>query len=393
MNYDILKKYVLILFLSFSFVACDDDDETSEDAVQKVVEMPTSYEFKRDGQSTVSFSGQTTRLLQAIEIYNALKDKDKTEAEIKKMFNDGEGFSESALNGTGKKLGNKTGAYGASTVKLKFDDWIVEATGTVFPAVKSNTDAAAGVAGTYTDTGGSQRSVMINGKGHEINQLFTKGLMGALVCDQIIYGYLSKTKLDGGTNIADNDADKKVDGKTYTTMEHYWDEGFGYLYGLDTDISNATIEGTGILVDKYLKKVAAADGSLPGIDKTIHDAFKLGRAAIVAKDYKLRDEQALIIKENLSKVIGRKAADYLRSGAKEITDGNWANAHHALSEGYGFILSLQYTMDPATGAPHYSNTQVKNMLDTFDSGNGFWDQKPDDLIKMAGDIETTFKFQ
>ena len=69
--------------------------------------MPTSYEFKRDGQSTVSFSGQTTRLLQAVEIYNALKDTDKTEAEIKKMFNDGEGFSEAALNGTGKKLGNK----------------------------------------------------------------------------------------------------------------------------------------------------------------------------------------------------------------------------------------------------------------------------------------------
>ena len=76
-------------------------------------------------------------------------------------------------------------------------------------------------------------------------------------------------------------------------MEHYWDEGFGYLYGLDTDISNATIEGTGILVDKYLKKLPyCRRGSLPGIDKTIHDAFKLGRAAIVAKDYKLRDEQA-----------------------------------------------------------------------------------------------------
>ena len=38
-------------------------------------------------------------------------------------------------------------------------------------------------------------------------------------------------------------------------------------------------------------------------------------------------------------------------------------------------------MDPDTGAPYYSNTQVKNMLDTFDSGNGFWDKKPDDLNK------------
>ena len=92
-------------------------------------------------------------------------------------------------------------------------------------------------------------------------------------------------------------------------------------YGVDVSIIGSIIQlvTNGILVDKYLKKVAAADGSLPGIDKTIHDAFKLGRAAIVAKDYKLRDEQALIVKENLSKVIGRKAADYLRSGAKEIT--------------------------------------------------------------------------
>jgi len=390
MNYNTYKKYILILFLAFSFVSCDEDN--NEDKVEKKVDVPTSYEFKRDGQSTVSFGGQTTRLLHAIEIYNALKDKDKTEEQIKKMFNDGEGFSEAALNGTGKKLGNKTSAYGASTVKLKFDDWIVEATGTVFPAVKSSTDAAKGVAGTYTDTGGSQRSVMVNGKGHEINQLFTKGLMGALVCDQIIYGYLSKTKLDGGSNIADNDSDKKVDGKTYTNMEHYWDEGFGYLYGLDTDVTNATIEGTGILVDKYLKKVAAASGSLPGIDKEIYDAFKLGRAAIVAKDYKLRDEQALIIKDKLSQVIGRKAADYLKSGAKEITDGNMANAFHALSEGYGFILSLQFTLNPKVSEPYFTNQEVNNMLDTFDGGNGFWDSQPADLDKMAADIETRFGF-
>ena len=44
-------------------------------------------------------------------------------------------------------------------------------------------------------------------------------------------------------------------------MEHYWDEGFGYLYGMDTDISNSSIEGSDVLVSKYLKKVDAS--SLP----------------------------------------------------------------------------------------------------------------------------------
>ena len=41
-----------------------------------------------------------------------------------------------------------------------------------------------------------------------------------------------------------------------------------------------------------------------GIADAIYDAFKLGRAAIVAKDYTLRDEQAAIIKVELSKVVG-----------------------------------------------------------------------------------------
>ena len=38
-----------------------------------------------------------------------------------------------------------------------------------------------------------------------MNQIFTKSLMGALVTDQIINGYLWRGKLDAGTNIANND--------------------------------------------------------------------------------------------------------------------------------------------------------------------------------------------
>ena len=47
--------------------------------------------------------------------------------------------------------------------------------------------------------------------------------------------------------------------------------------------------------------------------------------------------------ENLDKIIAYKSSDYLRSGATYITDGKLAEAMHALSEGYGFILSLQFT--------------------------------------------------
>ena len=170
-------------------------------------------------------------------------------------------------------------------------------------------------------------------------------------------------------------------------MEHYWDEGFGYLYGMDTDISNSSIEGSDVLVSKYLAKVDAS--SLPGIAKEIYDAFKHGRAAIVAGDYTVRDQQAEIIKTKISHIIGRKAADYLKSGASKIKDGKWADAHHALSEGWGFILSLQFTKNPATGEPYYSNTEVNQMLNDIDN---FWAVSTTDLESIASSIESKFGF-
>ena len=91
-------------------------------------------------------------------------------------------------------------------------------------------------------------------------------------------------------------------------MEHYWDEGFGYLYGEEGDYKNPTL-GDGVLLSKYAKKVN--DTNSQGIAKIIYDAFVMGRAAIVAKNYTVRDAQAKIIQMHVSKIIGHKAVDYL----------------------------------------------------------------------------------
>ena len=379
-----LKK-VWVLFLGIIFIACDD----TTDPVSITVTPPATYAFDRDGTTTVSYGGQSSRLEMAGELSVWLNTPTKTKTELVNMFDNGAGFGNPGLAASGKKLGNKTASssQASSTVKPQFDAMIDDVTSNVFPAVNAATDASAGVAGVYTDAGDGGRTVKINGKGHEINQLFTKGLMGALVCDQIIWGYLTAGKLDAGTNKADNDAGTVVEGKNYTQMEHYWEEGFGYLYGLDTDISNSSIEGQDVLVSKYLKKV---DGSsLPGIAQELYDAFKHGRAAIVAGAYDVRDEQAEIVKTKLSHIIGRKAADYLKSGAGKINDGKWADAHHALSEGWGFILSLQFTKNPTTGAPYYSNSEVNDMLTQIDN---FWTVTPANLESMAAGIESKFGF-
>ncbi|MBV19978.1 MAG: DUF4856 domain-containing protein [Cytophagia bacterium] len=371
-----------VLFLGVIFIACD--EEQTDPVI--TVTPPATYAFERNGATTVSYGGQSSRLEMAGELSVWLNTPTKTKTELVNMFDNGAGFGNPALAASGKKLGNKTAAssQASSTVKPQFDAMIDDVTSNVFPNVAN--DASEGTPGTYTDPDGG-RTVIINGKGHEINQIFTKGLMGALVCDQIIWGYLTAGKLDAGTNKADNDAGTVVDGKNYTQMEHYWDEGFGYLYGLDTDISNSSIEGQDVLVSKYLKKV---DGSsLPGIAQELYDAFKHGRAAIVAGAYDIRDEQAEIVKTKLSHIIGRKAADYLRSGAGKINDGKWADAHHALSEGWGFILSLQFTKNPTSGAPYYSNSEVNDMLTQIDN---FWTVTPANLETMAAGIETKFGF-
>ena len=69
-------------------------------------------------------------------------------------------------------------------------------------------------------------------------------------------------------------------------MEHKWDEGFGYLYGQVADVTlnfglPADGESAGNLLMKYFIK--ADDNYHPGIAEKVYQAFKIGRAAIVAK--------------------------------------------------------------------------------------------------------------
>ena len=239
-----------------------------------------------------------------------MKSSSSTKVGLDNMFNNGTGFSDTTLDGTGKKVGNKTFAssVASSTVKPMFDDMITDFTSNVIP--NWSTTAANGTAGKMTD---SKRTVYINAKGHELTQLFTKGLIGGMCLDQIVNNYLQPCQLDSGTRRDDNTNGTLASGKNYTDMEHKWDEAFGYLYGQEADYSRADLgsapTGNGTTLNKYFKKIN--DSNMPGISQTVYDAFKLGRAAIVAGNYEVRDAQANIIKINLSKVIGYKSVDYL----------------------------------------------------------------------------------
>ncbi len=358
-----------------------------------VLVPPEDYGFTRGGKSTVFYTGQTTRLKQATELKSAMNNAASTKTQLDNMFNNGSGFTDSSLDGS-KKCGNKTATspIASATVKPLFDTWITEFAEVVAPAVNSGTSASAGVAGSYTESDGS-RTVKINGKGFEFNQVFSKGLIGALQVDQIINQYLSVGKLDSGTAREDNDNGVygyALPGETeltITKMEHYWDEGFGYLQGLDNQFVPGLADGGDRAhLNYYLNKINS-QGNEDGITKKIYDAFTLGRAAIVAKDYDERDKQAAIVAAELSKVVGYKAFYYIEKGSGYISEGKWAAAHHALSEAYGFILGMQFTK-AADGEPYMTNSEVNTMLDALAAGNGFWDRTPAELDDMAAQLKT-----
>ena len=357
--------------------------------------LPEEYSFTRGGLSTVYYTGQTARVGMATELKSAMNDTAKTEDQINTMFASGTGFSDASLDASGKNVRGKTAAspIASATVKPLFDGWIDEFTNTVAPAVTAGTTAASGVAGSYTEADGS-RTVKVTAKGFELNQVFSKGLIGALQVDQIVNNYLSFSKLDGARE--DNDAGiygyKNDQAENYITkMEHYWDEGFGYLYGLDSQFKPglgdpATGRDTANL-NYYLNKVNSQTNE-EGISDKIYNAFIAGRAAIVNKDYTERDKQAGIVSAEISKVVGYKAQSYLVDGAEDITNGDWADALHALSEAYGFILGLQFTK-ASSGNPYMTNDEVNDLLGRLSAGDGgFWERTPEELTAMAAEVAT-----
>ena len=229
-----------------------------------------------------------------------------------------------------------------------------------------NTDASAGTAGAISTPDGAS-TYHLNAMGQEIDQLFFKGLIGAFTLDQIVNNYIHPNQLDSGSRIDDNDNDVLSGDNNYTDMEHKWDEGFGYLYGLEGDnlsAAGSSPSGNGSLLMKYFKKVNDEGGYEPGIGQVVYDAFIMGRTAIVNKNYELRDQQAAIIKVELSKVIGYYAIHYMNDYVAKLEAGNVAKAHHSLSEAWGFLLSLQFTNN-GNDEPFMDRSTVEYFLDNY----------------------------
>ena len=387
-----MKNSILsVLAIVCLFSSCSNDDDNF--VPNPDVVAPASYSFLRDGATSVSYSGQTTRILMGEEFISALKDPSKTETQLDGMFtNEGNNFEDDLLNASSKSVRSKIAASNdfyaanstdASAIKSTFDSWISEQVNNVYP--NWGEIAVAGQPGQIQFGGGSTRYV--NSKGLELNQAINKSMIGALMADQMLNNYLSPAVLDAGTNVEDNNNGVLPEGKNYTNMEHKWDEAFGYLYGTD-DPTNPQL-GADSFLNKYLSRVEG-DSDYAGIAQDIYDAFKLGRAAIVANDYTVRDEQAAIIRDNVSKIIAIRSIYYLQQGKLARMSGDDGSAFHDLSEGFGFIYSLQFTRRSDSNAPYFTKEEVEGFISQLMADNGFWDVTEGTLDGISETIADRF---
>ncbi|WP_339918522.1 DUF4856 domain-containing protein [uncultured Flavobacterium sp.] len=390
-----LNKVLLstLLMTALTITSCSNDDNSEQTPNYTV---PATYTFERSSSTTVDFSGQSSRLLMLEEMGNNIKTAATngtvaSQSVLTNMYsNTNNAFETTALNTSGKQLKDKTAASkdyfqlflggGTTTEKISVQAFF-ETQLTSANTASLGTAASAGVAGSYLD-GTSKRLFAANGL--EPQQVLLKGMMGACFMDQIVNNYLSKNKLDEGTNKINNTNKVLEDSKTYTTMEHTWDEAYGYIYGVD---------GTKFW-SSYIDQVNA-DTDFNTVKADINLAFRTGRAAIVANDYATRDAQIDIIKAKLAIVPAVRAVFYLQEGKGKLTTDKGAKAFHALSEAYGFIISLRYTNKPGTDKPYFTKAEVDAMLANMVSGtNGFWDIDTlgTKLDSISAQIATKFGF-
>ncbi len=349
---------ITTLLATCVFYSCNDDDIII-DVVPVAPDSPADYEFFRDGESTVSFSGQTDRANQLDEIKDYLKEGDAGEimeaSFLKEAYRnengDGAGFF--TFSST-KQLEDKT--WGPDTDVDYYGDLFEQAA----IASKSETPASAGQAGLITREN-SGNTILVNNTGHELTQFIEKGLMGSVFLHQIYNTYLTDVRIGD-----DVDNVTVVEDKNYTALEHHWDEAFGY-FTAPGDFGSAWPEAREDEARFWSNYSNIVDPST-GISDRIMNAFRDGREAIVANDMETKNANKDILYTELEILAAATTIHYINQSIDQLNAGNTGELFHVLSEAYMFARALTYS--PRRVIPL---SELNNILNVdFGIGGNFW---------------------
>ena len=348
---------------NYSSEAKKDDGSCSYATTTDDLSVPTTYSFTRNGNSTVSFGGQTARMNMLSEMVTKMKTTNTagtevTESDLFNMYSNN-GFAWTDTDGLGlatttKQLKNKTGYASAggsadAGIQAMFEGYMTSLATISASTVTGTEDGMAGTAGVWANDG-VKGPYLMDADGKEYTQLIEKGLMCAVLMSQVTVNYLGGIASDDNTDI--------IDGKEYTSMEHHWDEAYGYF----TDATDYPTNGT----DRFWGKYANGRESIIESASKINLAFRTGRTAIVNKNYTVRDAQISIIRTELERVSAGTAIHYLNSAKSNIANNVARN--HSLSEAYAFLEGLKYGYN-AINNTGMTSAEIDTALTYF--GNDF----------------------
>ncbi|MEZ4887937.1 MAG: DUF4856 domain-containing protein [Chitinophagales bacterium] len=328
-------KFLLLAFVIFS-IGCDKDDDDTP-----TYEIPTTYSFKN-----VNYSGQTQRLAMMNELKSYMTTSRSDGAvldanRLKAMYaNDAANAQFTNTYDTSKQLKDKT----FENARTDFDT-LLEA---LALASESTVEGSEGTSGIIQSLDGT-RSYLIGDSGLDHAQLIEKGLMGACFYYQSTAVYMGEDKMN-----VDNETVTDGEG---TTMEHHWDEAFGYL-GVPIDFPTNT---DGIV---FWGSYSNQRNDVLGSNQKLMDVLLKGRAAISNGDLDTRDEAIEEAREIWELIGVGSALHYLNSGIANFDD--MALRAHALSEGIGFLYGLQFNPDKRV-----TNQEVNDLLTVIAGSSDF----------------------
>lgn len=349
-----------ILIFSLLIVSCDISD--SNNGNDSTINAPDTYEFTRDGESTVAFPGQTDRLNMVSEMKSYIA-----------TAHSGEVISEQALLAMFENEGGDGGGNFSfsSDRQLKNKTFAPDLDNNLFEGIFADAQTASenGNAGVPASNGipgliereESGNDILVDANGREFTQLVEKGLMGAVFFNQIFNVYLTDNRI--GPNVEN---DELREGKNYTDKEHHFDEAYGY-FGAPVDFESDWPETRTDELRFWNKYSNDADGFL-GFNDKVMDAFILGRTAIVNDNQNELDNQVEVLYENLELIAAATAVHYINSTLGHLDNGNQGEAFHTLSEAWAFVNALKYSP-----FRKISLNQIDQILETEFGDNGnFW---------------------
>ncbi|MDZ7716112.1 MAG: DUF4856 domain-containing protein [Balneolaceae bacterium] len=352
--------------------ACNIFDSSNNNNNQ--IEAPETYEFTRDGETSVAFPGQDDRLAMVEEmkayIATAHEGDVLSEQALLDMYENTDG------NGGGKFSFTSDRDLKSKTFVLDRENDLFEGFFAAAAAASENGQAENGKAGLLQRGDGQ---ILVDEKGREFTQLVEKGLMGAVFYNQIFNVYLTDEKI--GPDVENSETEE---GANYTAKEHHFDEAFGY-FNAPADFKSDWPDARSDELRFWSKY---SNGSDPYLDfnNNIMNAFILGRTAIVNGNQSELDNQVNILYEELELLSAATAVHYINNTLSDLNDGNQGEAFHALSEGWAFVNALRYSPNRKI-----TNDQIDQILNTdFGQNGNFWEVTPEGLNNAKSTLVETY---